>query len=127
MAYQTFPTSYTNPTTGVVSTIEPEVSSGGFTRKFINTVNQFGDGFVQIVPRGINIERDEWALKFILPKDAAKHVREFLTAREGAEPFYWTPDNHTQQLFRCDLDFKESELKGESVTLTCKFIRWYGA
>lgn len=135
MAYPTFPTVYTevyfseltagSPYYG--TQILPDVSSGGFTRKFNNIVNTFGDGFVQVVPRGINIEMDEWDLKFVLPQPVAAAVASFLTDRQAAEPFYWTPQNHPQDLFRCGLDFKRGDLKGDSETITCKFIRWYGA
>lgn len=202
MAYQVFPTQYTHPVTGEIFQIQADSASTSHTRKFRNIVNEYGDGYVQIVPRGINTTEDEWDVKFTSHRDAIQHVYDFLTARNGAEPFYWSALNYPQGvsavtvtaggsgytstptvsitggggsgaeavaivsagavssvfvtqpgsdytsnptiafsggggsgatatavagvLWRADLDVKRSDMKGNSESLSCKFIRWYG-
>ena len=120
MAFPTFPTSHAG------TEIQAEVSSGGLTRKFRLNETNYGDGYQQVTSRGINVEEDEWQLKFVLPHGAAGAVTDFLDARKGAEPFYWTPPRKTSGLFRV-MEYRRSELQGDSESITCVFKRWYGS
>ena len=47
-------------------------------------------------------------------------IKDFLDARAGADPFYWTPPLGTQALFRCD-SYQTSPLGAEIFSLTATF------
>ena len=120
MAFLTFPTVHL----GIL--IQAEVSSGGLTRKYRVNATKYGDGYEQVTPRGINVEQDEWKLKFVLPYAAAGAVTDFLDARKGAEPFYWTPPRGVSGLVRAG-EYNRGSLQGDSETISCTFMRWYGS
>ncbi len=203
MHYESFPTQYTHPVTGDLFQIQADAASTGQTRTFRNIENTFGDGYVQIVAQGIQTHEDEWSVKFTSHKDAIQYMWDFLSDRNGEQPFYWSPNNYPQGvseiritsggsgytaaptvsltggggtgataqavvsggvvtsvfvltagsgytsnptvafsggggsgaaataiaslLWRSDSELKRSDLRGDSASLSCKFIRWYGA
>ena len=54
---------------------------------------QFGDGYEQSTPDGLNADRQVWSLVWnALPHAEADLVDAFLEARGGAEAFWWTPN-----------------------------------
>lgn len=59
--------------------------------------SQFGDGYSQRTPDGINSVTDSWPLNFTLRTRAlVKSIADFLKARAGSEAFYWmTPNGDT--------------------------------
>ena len=203
MHYESFPTEYIHPITGESFAIQADSASTSQTRTLRNIVNEFGDGYEQVVPQGIQTHEDEWLVKFTSHKDAVQYLFDFLSDRNGEEPFYWSPNNYPQGvsevritsggsgyttaptvsitggggtgataqavvsggavtsvfvltagtgytsnpsvaftggggsgvaatavaslLWRSDSQLKLSELRGNSSSLSCKFIRWYGA
>ncbi|KWR80352.1 MULTISPECIES: phage tail protein [Cupriavidus] len=52
---------------------------------------QFGDGYAQAVPDGINNKVEAWPLQFVGDRDTIKAIRDFLDRHAGATSFYWTP------------------------------------
>lgn len=53
---------------------------------------KFGDGYSQRTPAGINALPSEWSLSFNNRSLVdADNIITFLEAREGSEPFTWTP------------------------------------
>ncbi|GGA05548.1 phage tail protein [Dyella caseinilytica] len=63
---------------------------------------QFGDGYKQVVPDGINNLVQSWPLTFSGPRDMIFQIRDFLRAHKGASSFYWTPPGDVQGLYRAD-------------------------
>lgn len=60
---------------------------------------EFGDGYSQAVPDGLNSIRREITVDWdmLTPTDAATII-DFFRARGGVEPFYWTPSDETTAL-----------------------------
>lgn len=72
------------------------------TTKYSVRTAQFGDGYSQATPDGINNAADNWPLTF--SGDSAKigAIRSFLASTQGGQSFYWTPPLRAQGLFRID-------------------------
>lgn len=51
---------------------------------------QFGDGYKQSAPDGINSRSQKWSLTFTGTTAKISAIRAFLDARGGWEPFEWT-------------------------------------
>lgn len=51
---------------------------------------QFGDGYKQSAPDGINSRSQKWSLTFTGSTAKISAIRAFLDARGGWEPFEWT-------------------------------------
>lgn len=82
-----------------LQTFRPPVApSPGTTNKpeFKTLEADFGDGYSQAGPDGINNVRDILSLSWetLLPSEA-KLITDFLRARKGAEPFWYTRSNDT--------------------------------
>lgn len=58
-------------------------------------IAQFGDGYDQRIPDGINHQRRNWSLRWgpITPA-AADYIENFLLARGAHQPFWWTPPRY---------------------------------
>jgi phage-related protein len=79
------------PLTTFVPPIDPSPST---SRKIAFKILQaeFGDGYSQPTPDGINHRRRSLGLSWdVLDDDQADEISEFLTERGGTEPFYYTP------------------------------------
>lgn len=65
---------------------------------------QFGDGYSQAVPDGINNKSDSWPLTFFGTGADVQPIVAFLDAHAGASSFLWTPPmpNGVQGLYRCN-------------------------
>jgi len=63
---------------------------------------EFGDGYSQGAPDGLNPVRDKWNLTWsVLTDSEATAIETFFKARGGHEPFLWTaPDNNTAQQWK---------------------------
>lgn len=62
---------------------------------------QFGDGYKQAIPFGINTKKDSYNLTFKGHKTKIDAIKAFLDARNGAEAFLWTPKGESQAIFEC--------------------------
>lgn len=85
---------------------------------------QFGDGYGQDSPDGLNANLQTWELTF---EDIYKHdgiaIDEFLTARKGAEAFEWTTPLQETLAFKCrEWDVKPTN-KSRLLTVTCTFTQ----
>lgn len=71
--------------------IEPKVS-----------LAQFGDGYEQATPKGINSVVEVWSLQFQDIKDAEYYqIKSFLKSKKGSEAFLWTTPDGDTFTFRC--------------------------
>lgn len=52
--------------------------------------NDFGDGYRQLSPDGINNRVDSWPLTFTGESSKIDAIAAFLDARLGSDPFTWT-------------------------------------
>lgn len=56
----------------------------------------FGDGYSQRAPDGLNSKKETWSLKWdYLDLTEYNTINNFLTARKGTEAFLWTPPYQT--------------------------------
>lgn len=64
--------------------------------------NEFGDGYEQVVPDGINTVRESLSVKWSgLTSSEAESIESFFTSQAAAS-FTWTPPNRSaQKLWRC--------------------------
>lgn len=82
-------------------TIAPSSGSSLSVKPNVKPV-QFGDGYEQRIPSGINNQPRKWALEFRKGTlSQCQAVFDFLTARGGEESFYWTPPIGAQGVFVC--------------------------
>lgn len=102
-----------------VFTWAPLVEPTGQT-KFSTRVAQFGDGYSQSVPDGINNKTDTWPLTFTGYSADVSPIKAFLDATSGSTSFYWTPPLGAQSLFRCT-DYTLQPLGGDLYTLAATF------
>ncbi|MGA4005988.1 phage tail protein [Ralstonia nicotianae] len=61
---------------------------------------QFGDGYQQVVPDGINNRTSSWPQKFVGSKVAILAIQSFLDRHAGAKSFLWTPPLGMQGRYR---------------------------
>jgi phage-related protein len=91
ISYETFPTDVIGPSYPVERTSEPRV------RRV-----QFGDGYTQETPDGINYKLWSWSLNWdALTEAETTEIDTFLSARNGLETFYWTDPLGTQYKVKC--------------------------
>lgn len=57
---------------------------------------QFGDGYSQDQPLGINAMPQTWTLRFNRSPDDADEIYQFLKNQGGYKRFWWTPPRHNQ-------------------------------
>lgn len=58
---------------------------------------QFGDGYTQRKPAGINYKRTDWSVNWtVLEQDEYDTLYAFLYARLRLTPFWWTPPWESQ-------------------------------
>jgi phage-related protein len=81
-------------------TWQPSLDVVGTTTDSVRTA-QFGDGYSQTVPNGINSVYDSWPLTFSGDGSKIATIKAFLDATQGATSFFWTPPLRAQGRFRC--------------------------
>jgi phage-related protein len=59
---------------------------------------QFGDGYSQDQPLGINFMPQTWTLKFNREPDDADDIFNFLMNQGGYKRFWWTPPRQNQSI-----------------------------
>ncbi|WJF92005.1 phage tail protein [Paraburkholderia bonniea] len=62
---------------------------------------QFGDGYAQRVPDGINSRSDSWPVTFTGSREKIEGIKAFLDRHAGASAFFWTPPLGSGALFVC--------------------------
>lgn len=63
---------------------------------------QFGDGYEQSVPNGLNNVLEKWNLTFKDVPDATYfQIKQFLKEHKGSIPFQWTTPDGELLWFRC--------------------------
>jgi phage-related protein len=83
----------------------PEANRQG-EGKFNQRKAQFGDGYVQRSPDGINVHLQSWALSWVGgPGSGFRYnpldIRDFLAAHVG-QTFLWTPPGGTAGYYACE-------------------------
>jgi phage-related protein len=63
---------------------------------------QFGDGYEQRLPDGLNNMLEQWSCTFKRNTDEAKAIYNFLKVRQGVESFNWTTPDEVTKVFVCD-------------------------
>ena len=106
------------------------VSMGsGRTVDFANDEIQFGDGYEQIVGRGINTEMREWQIS--LDRRSWHEIREahdWLIDRAGRTSFYFVPEDTGIPIrVRTSGQIAMSIDNNAQMTLRCTFREWRGA
>lgn len=100
-------------------TWQGQIGAQGTTRLRVRSA-QFGDGYSQAVPDGINSIVRSWPLSFSGRSAYVTPIREFLIAKRGAESFFWTPPLGVQGLYRCG-EYALTAHGGNLYTLTATF------
>ncbi|WP_247538435.1 phage tail protein [Ralstonia pseudosolanacearum] len=78
----------------------PPVGSAQGSVKFRTLSAQFGDGYQQVAPAGINNRTSSWPLRFVDGKARILEIQAFIDRHAGAKSFYWTPPLGVRGLFR---------------------------
>ncbi|MDR5646712.1 phage tail protein [Burkholderia cenocepacia] len=92
------------------------------TTKFDVLVAQFGDGYSQRAPNGINNAADVWPVTFRNDAETIDAIYTFLKATRGAQRFEWTPPRRSKGVFVCDPQGIARHPEGGNVwTLTATF------
>ena len=90
---------------------------------------QFGDGYKQAAPDGLNSVETSYRMRWqaVSAADAAS-LDAFFTARRGSEPFSWRPDGEPAALlWRCKR-WRVARIKGGPLrTVTATFERFFGS
>lgn len=82
--------------------INPEHGASKKTElKLLET--EFGDGYTQISPAGINHMRSTWSFSWpVLSKPQADEIEDFFRSHGGYMPFYYTvPGDSFPEKYRC--------------------------
>lgn len=82
-------------------TWQPTQEGAGRNKAYHANAAQFGDGYSQRSPAGINNSDEAWQLQFYGDETTVAEIEAFLDARGGHESFYWTPPRGTQKRFVC--------------------------
>lgn len=61
---------------------------------------QFGDGYQQVAPDGINNRTSSWPLKFVGGAARIQEIQAFIDRHAGAKSFLWTPPLGAQGRYR---------------------------
>lgn len=82
-------------------TYTPDFGATQTKRPTVRSV-RFSDGYEQRLSYGINTNPGNWALSFSMREDTeANAIDDFLTARDGVEPFDWTPPGGSAGKYIC--------------------------
>lgn len=99
----------------------PTLTSAGGQTTDRTKYSQFGDGYRQEAPDGINTEINTWQLTFVGKADKIIAIRDFLRAHQGARSFYWAPPLDVPLLWRCRARTPPLPLGGGNYTLSATF------
>lgn len=89
-------------------------------------VTNFGDGYEQRVPDGINTARDAWSLRFAVRNDTETNaILAFLRARNAFEAFNWTPPGEVAPIRVICREWQRTFDSHDKNTIAATFIRVY--
>lgn len=99
------------------------------TKEFRVLTADFGDGYSQSVPDGLNTHIESWDLTFEhYPASDINTITTFLDARLGSQSFYWTPpDELTPKLWKQDGSYSVAFNGPSTRTLNVTLKRVYSA
>ena len=99
-----------------------EPTSAGYapTTTMLVRTAQYGDGYAQTVPDGINNVSSNYSLVFIKNRKDMAAIIAFLDAHQGATAFYFTPLFRPQGLYKCP-GYTGPTKDGNVYTLTATF------
>lgn len=69
--------------------------------KFRTLKAQFGDGYQQTAPDGINNKVENWPLTFEGTSAKIAPIKAFLESKQGTQSFLWTPPLGVQGMYKC--------------------------
>ncbi|MEQ6351835.1 phage tail protein [Ralstonia pseudosolanacearum] len=101
-------------------TWRPIGSAQGST-KFRTLSAQFGDGYQQVAPAGINNRSSSWPLRFAGGKARILEIQAFIDRHAGAKRFYWTPPLGARGLFRIG-EYTPAAEAGGVYSLSATFV-----
>jgi phage-related protein len=79
-------------------------------------LSQFGDGYVQISPAGINHIKDTWSLVFENLDSTDSSTFETFFASVGSSAFFtWTAPGDTSKTWRCDPKGYQKQAKAGNI------------
>lgn len=82
---------------------------------------QFGDGYVQTAPLGINAETQRWSVTVGAYTSEAREIADWLRDHKG-EAFFWTPPLSDEGLYQCD-GYKPTFQGGGYYTINAEFYQ----
>jgi phage-related protein len=97
--------------------VHSTASGGG---EIATSKSQFGDGYSQELPLGLNSETQRWTVTVSGYAALIDEVLAFIRAKQGAESFYWTPPRGAQGYYRCKR-YNTSDVGGAYFTLQMEF------
>ena len=82
---------------------------------------EFGDGYSQAVPDGINHIRRNMSLSWdLLTPSQASVIIDFFIARKGCEPFWWTPSDEITPIKWVCKDWDSKKTTGGFIEISAK-------
>lgn len=107
---------------------EPDYGLSGQPSFAVDTV-QFGDGYAQRRPAGLNSVRREWSVSWTLLSQVEMEVlRDFLLSRKGVHAFLWRlPEQHELVRVLCKEPPRYNYDGFEHYSLTATFTEDFGA
>lgn len=82
---------------------------------------QFGDGYEQTAPYGLNAEEESWPVTFGGTEDEVLPIRNFLKRHKGSKAFLWTPPLGELGLYKSAGGYRVREKGGGIFTITTTF------
>ena len=101
------------PNYGASSSITPNVVTA-----------QFGDGYSQDTPLGINTLAQKWTLTFNVEPDVADEIHWFLIQQGGWQRFWWTPPRRENAIkVKTTGEIKKTETDAGQTTIEVTFLQ----
>lgn len=101
--------------------INPTYSSRKTSRTRILSA-EFGDGYRLRAADGINSQRDEWSLVWVVDSTSRDTIINFLEARGGYDDFDWTPiGESTSKKWTCE-DWDTNPLPNDYYQIIATFM-----
>lgn len=87
---------------------------------FVTNKVQFGDGYSQSTPQGINNETGRWNISVAGYASEVQPIVDFIRAKKGAESFFWTPPLTPTGYYEC-VDYTITPNGGAHYTISAVF------